>query len=173
MVRLLLLSDPPARAGLPGGDGDPYADHSRGQRHGKPRRRGLAQNLGHKFPHPSAWPRKRRPGPRTELVACTLLAGGGRLRVPMGSLFQSAIRGSAKSLFFSDLFTRASECGFPARNEPLVESFSPGALPLAQRGRACWRKWKRSVASHGPLPAFRTVSKAVTICFRTRLIRAR
>ena len=62
--------------------------------------------------------------PKAGLVACTLLAGGGRLRVPMRSLCQSAIRGSAKALFFSDLFTWRQRCDFPARNEPLDGSFS-------------------------------------------------
>jgi hypothetical protein len=38
-----------------------------------------------------------------ELVACTLLAGGGRLRVPRSNICGCAVVRNAKQLFFRDL----------------------------------------------------------------------
>src|SRR5215204_4072371 len=86
----------------PGGECDSDGDDSRRQRHGKPRVCGLAQNLCHNFPHPSAG-RQKAATTLAELVACTLLAGGGRLRVPNSNICGCALVRNAKQPFFRDL----------------------------------------------------------------------
>jgi hypothetical protein len=47
--------------------------------------------------------RRKAAGTLAELVACTLLAGRGRLRVPRNNICGCALVRNAKQLFFRDL----------------------------------------------------------------------
>ena len=120
--------------------------------------------------------RRKAAGAKSEPVACTLLAGGGRLRVPGGNICGCVIIRNANRPFFSGLW---SQCDFRVTlivgqlsswNATSGRTFWLSCASSRPRGRACWRKWKRP---DGPRRAASFVSKmriAVTICLGTHLI---
>ena len=112
-------------------------------------------------PTPSAR-RRKAAGAKAELVACTLLAGRGRLRVPGGNIWGCVIIRNANRPFFSGLW---SQCDFRVTlilgqlsswNATSGRTFWLSCASSRPRGRACWRKWKRP---DGP-------RRAASFCFK-------
>ena len=136
-------------------------------------------------PTPSAG-RQKAAGTKAELVACTLLAGRGRLRVPTRNICGCAVTRNAKPPFFRDLFRDWSQCGFQvtlrrpgqhtgisSRNGSHDGTFGFRALPLAQEAAPVGGNGSGSMVLVGPLLFVSKMRIPVTICFGTRLIRGR
>ena len=126
-------------------------------------------------PTPSAR-RRKAAGAKSEPVACTLLAGGGRLRVPGGNICGCVIIRNANRPFFSGLW---SQCDFrvtlrrtySAVGTPhLVGRFGCRALPLAQEAAPVGGNGSGPTVLVGPLLFVSKMRIAVTICLGTHLI---